>query len=75
VTGGIVLGDSSYTDLIYNRILSLPAESAFIAKDFVDIADYKAVSKLLERREDEKKIRRVIRGVYDCPKYSELLGE
>lgn len=69
------MGNLSYTNLIYNRILSLPPESAFIATDFVDIADYKAVSKSLERLEDEKKIRRVIRGVYDCPKYSELLGE
>ena len=74
-TGGIAVGNSSYTDLVYNRILSLSPESAFIATDFVDIADYKAISKSLERLEDEKKIRRVIRGVYDCPKYSELLGE
>lgn len=70
-----MLGNSSYTDLIYNRILSLPPESAFIALDFVDIADYKAISKSLERLEDNGKIRRVTRGVYDCPKYSELLGE
>jgi len=69
------LGNSSYTDLIYNRILFLPPESAFIATDFVDIADYKAISKSLERLEDDRKIRRVARGVYDCPKYSELLGE
>lgn len=65
----------SYSVLIYNRILSLPPESAFIAKDFTDIADYKAISKSLERLEDDGKIRRVTRGVYDCPKYSELLGE
>lgn len=69
------MGNSSYTDLIYNRILFLPPESAFIATDFVDIADYKAISKSLERLEDDRKIRRVARGVYDCPKYSELLGE
>ena len=69
------MGTLSYTNLIYNRILSLPSESAFTVTDFVDIAGYKAVSKALERLEDEKKIRRVIRGVYDCPKYSELLGE
>ncbi len=66
---------NSYIESIYNRIISLPPESAFISTDFVDIADYKTVSKSLERLEDEKKIRRVIRGVYDCPKYSEILGE
>lgn len=36
---------------------------------FTDIADYKTISKSLERLEDTGEIRRVLRGIYDCPHY------
>lgn len=35
----------------------------------------KTISKTLERLEDAGEIRRVLRGVYDCPHYSALLDE
>jgi hypothetical protein len=60
---------------IYIRIQKNKEGGAFVASDFLDMGEYKAVSKALERLEDEHKIRRIIRGVYDCPHYSKLLEE
>jgi hypothetical protein len=65
----------SYTKQIFERIESSEIGTGFTASDFIDIADYKAVSKSLERLEDAGKIRRVLRGVYDFPNYSHLLNE
>ncbi len=45
---------------------------AFTSADFLDIANYKSISKALEQLEDKKEIRRVIRGVYDFPKKSDV---
>lgn len=41
--------------------------------DFVDMASEIAVRKILSRLCDEGKIRRVARGLYDYPEYSDLL--
>ena len=60
---------------IYDRVQKNYSGQAFTASDFFDIGEYKAVSKALERMEDEQKIRRVLRGVYYCPKYSNMLEE
>ena len=61
--------------IIKNRINSLPAGSAFVVSDFVDITDYENAKKCLLRLEKESFIRRVIRGIYDKPFYSELIKE
>ena len=60
---------------IKNRIDVLPARSAFVASDFTDIADYQNAKKCLLRLEEEKFVRRVLRGVYDKPYFSGLLNE
>ena len=60
---------------IKNRIDALPARSAFVASDFTDIADYQNAKKCLLRLEEEKFVRRVLRGVYDKPYFSGLLNE
>ena len=60
---------------IKNRIDALPARSAFVASDFTDIADYQNAKKCLLRLEGEKRIRRVLRGVYDKPYFSSILHE
>ena len=52
-----------------------PAGEAFIPSDFLDIADTAAVRKALSRLTESEKIRRIIRGVYDCPRFSSLLQE
>lgn len=43
---------------------------AFTAGDFVDIAKHDAIRKALDRLEDCGKIRRIMRGVYDRPRYN-----
>lgn len=48
---------------------------AFITSDFLHVAGVQAVNTALSRLTEEGAIRRVIRGVYDKPIYSELLGE
>ena len=47
---------------------------AFSCYDFTDLADYKAISKCLERLEDSKTIRRVIDGVYSINSFDDVLS-
>lgn len=61
--------------LAHQRIHSHPAGSAFVASDFTDLMDYETAKKSLLRLEQSGHIRRVLRGVYDRPQYSELLQE
>lgn len=64
-----------YQSKIEVRIASLPEGSAFITSDFLDIADTQVINKALSRMAEEGTIRRILRGVYDRPRYSELLQE
>ena len=66
---------NSVMEQIKSRIDALPARSAFVASDFTDIADYQNAKKCLLRLEEEKFVRRVLRGVYDKPYFSGLLNE
>jgi len=66
---------NSVMEQIKNRIDALPARSAFVASDFTDIADYQNAKKCLLRLEEERFVRRVLRGVYDKPYFSSLLNE
>ena len=64
-----------YQKRIEERIVSLPDGNAFITSDFLDIADTQVVNKALSRMAETGSIRRILRGVYDRPRYSELLQE
>lgn len=66
---------NSEMNLIKYRIKKLPNGSAFVVSDFTDIAEYDNAKKCLLRLEQDGFIRRVIRGVYDRPYYSNLLKE
>jgi hypothetical protein len=46
---------------------------AFSSKDFLDLASRNAIDMALIRLTSKSTIRRVIRGIYDYPRYSELL--
>jgi Family of unknown function (DUF6088) len=48
---------------------------SFSPKDFLDLAPRPTIDSALHRIEREGTIRRVIRGVYDYPRFSELLGQ
>lgn len=66
---------NSAMQLIKTRIDELPLGKAFVVSDFTDITDYENAKKCLLRLEKESLIRRVIRGIYDKPYYSNLLKE
>lgn len=53
------LTKSILTSIKQNNLIS------FSVYDFLSLGNYKAISKCLERMEDDKKIRRIIPGIYD----------
>lgn len=62
-------------NLIKHRIDKLPYGSVFVISDFTDISSYENAKKCLLRLEKTKKIRRIIRGIYDKPYFSSLINE
>lgn len=64
-----------FCDQIKLKIDALPAGSAFVVSDFTGICDYQTAKRSLARLCENGSIRRVLRGVYDKPAYSELLQE
>lgn len=67
--------DNGYTKEMRKRIAEAPDGSLFIRSDFKDIADSAAIRQGLSRIVREGVLRRVINGIYEKPKYSELLQE
>lgn len=65
----------NYLKPIRERILSSGQGALFITSDFLDIADTDSINKSLSRLVRENIIRRVIRGIYEYPEYSDLLQE
>ena len=66
---------NSEMNLIRNKIELMPYGSAFVVSDFTKTVEYENAKKCLLRLEQEGTIRRVIRGIYDKPRFSELLNE
>ena len=67
--------DNGYTQEIRARILAAEDGAVFVAPDFADIADTATIRQGLKRLYQSGIIRRIIRGVYEKPKYSKLLDE
>ena len=65
----------SVADQIVKRIQNKGRSFVFSAKDFLDLGSRGAVDMALSTLARSGKIRRVLRGLYDYPKYSELLGK
>lgn len=63
------------TEKFKKQIDDLGNDAVFIANDFLDIAEYETVRKALNRMANERKIKKILRGVYYCPRFSELLQE
>ncbi len=57
------------------RIYGLKRGSVFSKNDFLDLGGDSVVRKALSNLEAKGTIRRVLRGLYDYPRVSELLGE
>ena len=65
----------NYFEQILSRIESMAKGEVFIISDFSDLADEATVRKALSRLEEDGKIRRIMRGVYENPKFNDFLGE
>lgn len=65
----------NYLNEIKNRISASENGSVFVAADFADITDKKTASVGLARLEADGVIKRVLRGVYYKPEYSDFLKE
>ena len=66
---------NTITEKIKNRIMTFESDTVFIANDFIDLADYETARKVLNRLSDDKIVKKVSRGLYYCPRFSEILGE
>ena len=62
-------------DKMEKRIMSSPKGTAFIVNDFTDIMSYETAKKAISKLEKQKKIRHIMRGIYDNPAYSTLIQE
>ena len=60
---------------IEKRIEKMEFGMVLSARDFSDISNQDASNKALSRLEKEGKIKRIIRGLYYVPEFSELIGE
>lgn len=67
--------DNGYMQEIRARILAAKDGTVFVAPDFADIANTATIRQGLKRLYQSGIIRRIIRGVYEKPKYSKLLDE
>lgn len=67
--------DSGYMKRIRERVLPAENGMVFTTSDFADIADSDTVRQSLNRLVNSGILRRVFRGVFEKPKYSNLLKE
>jgi len=67
--------DKGYTQSIINRTDEAEEGSVFVSSDFADIANTDTIRRSLNRMTQRGILRRVIEGVYEKPKYSQLLDE
>ena len=65
----------TYKEQILEKINNLNSNQVFIANDFFDIAGYETIRNTLNRLVEDKKISRIMKGVYYKPKYIELIRE
>lgn len=64
-----------YLREIEKRITDSEKGSIFITSDFFDLTNTDAVNKALSRLAEGGVIRRIMRGIYELPEYSEFLQE
>ena len=60
---------------VLNRIYGNGRGWVFSKKDFADLEHHKTIDKALSRLSKKGRIRRVVQGIYDYPKYSKLLEQ
>lgn len=65
----------SVDNKVISRVYGWGMGCSFFLNDFSDLASGDAIRKSLSRLEQSQQIRRVIRGVYDYPKFSKKLNK
>ena len=75
IIGDKTIMKNSAMQLIKKRIGKMEYGQAFVISDFTDIADYGNAKKCILRLEKENLIKRIIRGVYYKPYYSNLIKD
>lgn len=65
----------NYLSKIRQRIVNSENGTVFVPSDFAEIADNSKIVVCLSRLENEKLLRRIMRGVYDKPEYNSFLQE
>ncbi len=66
---------NGYSRQIQERIGTAAGGTIFVSSDFADIADTKTIRRNLNRLAQAGTLRRILKGVYEKPEYSELLKE
>ena len=66
---------NGYSKQIQERIGCVPEGTIFVSSDFADIADTETIRRNLNRLTQTGTLRRILKGVYEKPKYSKLLDE
>ena len=64
-----------YAKEIQNRIGAASDGTIFIVSDFSDVADSETIRRNLNRFVQAGTLRRILKGVFEKPKFSKLLGE
>ena len=65
---------NGYAKEIQNRIGAAPDGTIFIVSDFADVADSETIRRNLNRLVQAGTLRRILKGVFEKPKFSKLLG-
>lgn len=66
---------NGYSRQIQERISNAPEGTVFVNSDFADIADTETIRRNLNRLTQAGVIRRILKGIYEKPEYSEMLKE
>ena len=66
---------NGYSRQIQERIRNAAEGTVFVSSDFADIADTETIRRNLNRLTQAGVIRRILKGIYEKPEYSEMLKE
>ena len=66
---------NGYSRQIQERIGAAAEGTVFVNSDFADIADTETIRRNLNRLTQAGTLRRILKGVYEKPEYSEMLKE
>ena len=72
---GVGLMTKGYAEQMRQRIEESAEGTVFISSDFTDIADTETIRRNLNRLTQVGIIRRILNGIYEKPKFSNLLNE